>query len=56
MTVVTGDDVERVYDTHSIAMTLGYAIVHSEKQILKSNPMSLPIELVWSTLLSLCQA
>ena len=37
-------------------MTLGYAIVHSENQILKSNPMSLSIELVWSTVLSLCQA
>ena len=40
---------ERVIDT-------GHAIVHTKNLLLKSNPMSLPIELVWSTLLSLCQA
>lgn len=42
--------------TQSVSQTLSYAIVHNEKQILKSNLMSLSIELVWSTLLSLCQA
>ena len=40
----------------SVSQTLGYAIVHNEKQIHKSNPISLSIELVWFTLLSLCQA
>ena len=59
-TMVAREQVERrsyaTVMTQSVSMTLGYAIVHSENQILKSNPMSLSIELVWSTVLSLCQA
>ena len=56
MTVVTGDDVERVIDTHSVAVTLSISIVHNDNSFLNSNPMSLPIELVCSTVLSMCQA
>ena len=59
-TMVAREQVERrsyaTVMTQSVSMTLGYAIVHSENQILKSNLISLSIELVWSTLLSLCQA
>ena len=32
--------------TDGVSMTLGYPIVHTKKWILKSNLMSLPIELV----------
>ena len=41
---------------NDVSQTSAYAIVHNENQILKSNLISLPIELVWPTLLALCQA
>ena len=37
VTVVTGDDVERVVDIHSVAVTLSISIVHIDNSFLNSN-------------------